>query len=129
MHDPPPSGLLQFTEHVYELAQDAVPVHASKDSPQTYTQHQHIALICLKVREQKTYWDLVDTLIEMPRIRAPLDLADLPDFSTVCKAFHRLHDGHLADPAPSKQSLVAGQPAGGDRCQRVRALLRQPPLQ
>ena len=26
----------------------------------------------------------------MPRIRAALDLEDLPDFSTVCKAFHRL---------------------------------------
>lgn len=90
MHDQPASRLLQFTEHVYELAQDAVADHASKYSPTTYTQPPHIALVCLKVRENKTYRDLVDTLIEMPRIRDALDLDELPDYSTVCKALHRL---------------------------------------
>jgi hypothetical protein len=38
MHDQPESRLLQFTEHVYDLAQDAVPEHASKYSPQIDTQ-------------------------------------------------------------------------------------------
>lgn len=90
MHDQPPSRLLQFTEHVHELAQDAVSDHASKYSPQTYIQPQHITLICLKIREGKTYRDLADTLIELPRIWATLALDGLPDYSTVRKAFHRL---------------------------------------
>lgn len=55
-----------------------------------FTQHQLIAIICLKVRENKTYEGIVDHLIEEPRIRKALDLEEVPHPSTICKAFERL---------------------------------------
>ena len=47
-------------------------------------------LLCLKVRKNTTYRGLLDELIEMPRIRRALGLAELPAPSTLCKAFTRL---------------------------------------
>jgi IS5 family transposase len=42
------------------------------------------------VKKTTTYRDLVDELIEMPRIRDALDLDSIPAPSTLCKAFDRL---------------------------------------
>jgi hypothetical protein len=47
-------------------------------------------LLCLKVKKTTTYRDLVDELIEMPRIRDAPSLASIPAPSTLCKAFGRL---------------------------------------
>ncbi len=52
--------------------------------------HQHIVLLCLKVRKNTTYRTLLNKLIEMPPIRSALDLEELPSPSTLCKAFNRL---------------------------------------
>jgi IS5 family transposase len=57
------------------------------------------------VKKTTTYRDLVDELIEMPRIRDALDLDSIPAPSTLCKAFDRLEmavwrillNGSLAD--------------------------------
>jgi IS5 family transposase len=49
-----------------------------------------VVLLCLKVKKTITYRDLVDELIEMPRIRDSLDLDSIPAPSTLCKAFDRL---------------------------------------
>jgi len=49
-----------------------------------------VAVICLKVREEKTYRETVELLVEMPRIRKALNLKEVPDPSTMCKAFERL---------------------------------------
>jgi len=42
------------------------------------------------MKKTTTYRDLVDELIEMPRIRDALDLDSIPAPSTLCKAFGRL---------------------------------------
>ncbi len=52
--------------------------------------HQHIVLLCLKIRKNTTYRTLLDELIEMPRIRSAINLTELPAPSTLCKAFDRL---------------------------------------
>ncbi len=44
----------------------------------------------LKVKKTTMCRDLVDELIEMPRIRDALDLDSIPAPSTLCKAFDRL---------------------------------------
>jgi IS5 family transposase len=72
------------------LARRAVARYSSKFSKRRYTLHQHIVLLCLKVRKNTTYRTLLDELIEMPRIRSVLDLEELPSPSTLCKAFNRL---------------------------------------
>ncbi|EFW91129.1 transposase IS4 family protein [Haladaptatus paucihalophilus DX253] len=86
----PKSRLLRFVEQAYNLARRAVACYSSKFSKRRYTLHQHIVLLCLKVRKNTTYRTLLDELIEMPRIRSAIDLEELPSPSTLCKAFDRL---------------------------------------
>ena len=86
----PKSRLLRFVEQAYQLAPQAVARYSSKFSKRWYTLHQHIALLCLKVRKNTTYRTLLDELIEMPRIRSAIDLEELPSPSALCKAFNRL---------------------------------------
>jgi len=85
----PKSRLLRFVE-AFQVAQRAVARYSSKFSKQRYTLHQHIVLLCLKVRKDTTYRTLLDELIEMPRIRSAINLTELPAPSTLCKAFDRL---------------------------------------
>lgn len=86
----PKSRLLRFVEQAFHLARRAVAQYSSKFSKRRYTLHQHIVLLCLKVRKNTTYRTLLDELIEMPRIRNAIDLTKLPSPSTLCKAFDRL---------------------------------------
>jgi IS5 family transposase len=86
----PKSRLLRFVEEAFQLAQRTVARYSSKFSKQRYTLHQHIVLLCLKVRKDTTYRTLLDELIEMPRIRSAINLTELPSPSTLCKAFDRL---------------------------------------
>ncbi len=72
------------------LARRAVPRFSSRYSRKRFTLRQHVVLLCLKVKKTTTYRDLVDELIEMPRIRDALDLDAIPAPSTLCKAFDRL---------------------------------------
>jgi IS5 family transposase len=90
MDDLPKSNLLRFVEQAVEIASRSVAQYSSKFSKKRYTLRQHLVLLCLKVRKTTTYRDLVDELIEMPRIRDALDLDSIPAPSTLCKAFDRL---------------------------------------
>ncbi len=72
------------------LARRAVTRYFSKFSKQRDILHQHIVLLCLKIRKNTTYRTLLDELIEMPRIRSVLNLEELSSPSTLCKAFNRL---------------------------------------
>ncbi|TKR25139.1 IS5 family transposase [Natronomonas salsuginis] len=84
------SRLLRFVEQAMYLARRAVARYSSKFSKRRYTLHQHIVLLCLKVRKNTTYRTLLDELIEMPRIRKAINLDELPSPSTLCKACSRL---------------------------------------
>ncbi len=86
----PKSRLLRFVEQAMHLARRAVARYSSKFSKRRYTLHQHIVLLCLKVRKNTMYRTLLDELIEMPRIRSAIDLEELPTPSPLCKAFNRL---------------------------------------
>lgn len=86
----PKSQLLRFVEEAFHLARRAVARYSSKFSKRRYTLHQHIVLLCLKVRKNTTYRTLLDELIEMPRIRYAIGLSEIPAPSTLCKAFQRL---------------------------------------
>jgi len=72
------------------LARRAVARYSSKFSKRRSTLHQHIVLLCLKVRKNTTYRALLDELIETPRIRRAIELGGLPSPSTLCKTFDRL---------------------------------------
>jgi len=72
------------------LARRAVKRYSTRYSRKRFTLRQHVVLLCLKVKKTTTYRDLVDELIEMPRIRDALNLDSIPAPSTLCKAFDRL---------------------------------------
>ncbi|RNJ22601.1 IS5 family transposase [Halosegnis longus] len=101
----PKSRLLRFVERAIVLARRAVSRFSTRYSRKRFTLRQHVVLLCLKVKKTTTYRDLVDDLIEMPRIRDALDLDSIPAPSTLCKAFDRLEmavwrvllNGSLAD--------------------------------
>lgn len=90
MNAVPKSQILRFTEKAIHLARRAVSRYSSKFSKHRYTLPQHVVLLCLKIRRNTTYRGSLDELIEMPRIRRVLGLAELPTPSTLCKAFNRL---------------------------------------
>jgi len=83
-------GILAFAKAAYRLAKRVVPKFSSKFSKRTYTQPQHVAMICLKVRDGETYDGIVDKINEMPAVKEALELEKVPDPSTLCKAFDRL---------------------------------------
>jgi len=74
----PKSQILRFTMKAIHLARRAVSRYSSKFSKHRYTLPQHVVMLCLKVRENTTTRGLHDELIEMPRIRRNLGLAELP---------------------------------------------------
>ena len=74
----PKPRLLQFVERAVELAYRAVSWFSTRYSRKRFTLRRHVALLCLKVKKTTTYRDLVDELIEMPRIRAALNLGEIP---------------------------------------------------
>ena len=86
----PKSQLLQFVERAMALARRAVAQFSTRYSRKRFTLRQHVVLLCLKVKKTTTYRNLVDELIEMPRIREALGLESIPAPSTLCKAFARL---------------------------------------
>jgi hypothetical protein len=86
----PKSRLLQSVEQALHLARRAVARYSSKFSKRRYTLHQHIILLCLKVRKNTTYRTLLDELIEMSRIRDAIGFTEIPAPSTLCKVFDRL---------------------------------------
>ena len=90
MQSLPKYRLLRFVERAFHLASRAVARYSSKFSKRRYTLHQHIVLLCLKVRKNTTYRTLLDELVEMPRIRNAISLTEIPTPSTLCKAFNRL---------------------------------------
>ena len=84
------TNIRKFAKAAYQLARRAVPEFSSKFSKRTYTQPQHVAILCLKIREKKGYDGVVDELSEMPEVREAIDLERVPGPSTLCKAFERL---------------------------------------
>ncbi|KXB06059.1 transposase [candidate division MSBL1 archaeon SCGC-AAA382A20] len=84
------TSILKFVQTAYKLAQRTVPEYSSKFSKKTFTLQQHAVIICLKIREDKNYREIVEMLVEMPRIRRAIDLDEIPHFTTLCKAFDRL---------------------------------------
>ena len=74
----PKSRLLRFVERAMVLARRAVKWFPTRYSRKRFTLQQHVVLLCLKVKKTATYRDLVNELIEMPRIRDALDLDSIP---------------------------------------------------
>jgi IS5 family transposase len=90
MKDYSQTKLLNFTSSLYQKAKRSCPAYSSKFSKKTYTQPQHVAMLGLKKKLKEDYRDIVELIAEMPRIQEALELTQIPEHTTLCKAFTRL---------------------------------------
>ena len=88
------SEVSRFTERAVTLAQNAVGGRDESAAPEGgggFADYAVVSLHCLRVYLEKSYRVALDLLSEMPQITGEigLDTADLPDHSTLVKAFDR----------------------------------------
>jgi hypothetical protein len=72
------------------LAQEALPAYPSKYSRKDFTQHQLFAVLALKMFLKTDYRGVAQTLSDFAELREDLGLAEVPHYSTLCKAAGRL---------------------------------------
>ncbi|MEY7851744.1 IS5 family transposase [Natrarchaeobius sp. A-rgal3] len=89
------SKISRFTGKVVTLAKNAVGGRGESAAPQGgggFADYAVVSLHCLRIYLEKSYREALDLLSEMPQILAEIGLekADLPDHSTLVKAFDRI---------------------------------------
>jgi IS5 family transposase len=82
--------LLKLTSSLYGKAKRSCLAYSSKFSKKTYTQPQHVAMLGLRKKLKEDYRGFVELLTEMPRVQEALELNQIPEHTTLCKAFTRL---------------------------------------
>ena len=78
----------RFTRLVLRVVNEVRP-YSNKFSKRKFTQRQHLALLMLKERLQKTYREVVQLLELMPELLKLLGLKEVPHFTTLQKFFAR----------------------------------------
>jgi len=87
----------RFTITAFKVVKKSLPAYSSKYSKQTYTQYQHLTLLCLKKRLRLNYRDLVHLVELMPKIREIIGLKKVPHFTTLQKFFQKLNSPLFED--------------------------------
>ena len=73
------------------LAKARIPLYSNKYSKRTYTQLQHLGVLCLKQKKKEDYRGIMELLMEMPRVRKALGLGEVPHWTTLQKFVQRFH--------------------------------------
>jgi len=89
------SKISRFTEKAVRLAKNAVGGRHESAAPEGgggFADYAVVSLHCLRIYLEKSYREALDLLSEMPQILAEIGLEtdDLPDHSTLVKAFERI---------------------------------------
>jgi IS5 family transposase len=82
--------IYKLAKESQRLAQGVVPPYSSKFSKRTFTQDQHIAILCIRVKSRQKLREMEELLINMPNVQEALGLSQVPDYSTMCRAMKRL---------------------------------------
>jgi IS5 family transposase len=88
-------GLVQFARVAREVAEAALPSYGSKYSKRRFTQPQLVAILCLMRYEDWTFRETEVRLAEHHELREALHLAQVPDYSTLCRFLQRLDAARL----------------------------------
>ena len=99
--------IFKLAKESRRLAQRAVPAYSSKFSKKTYTQDQHIAVLCIKTKTNQRLRETEEMLLNMPHICEALGLARVPDFTTTSKAMKRLRSRVLVVLLHLSASLIS----------------------
>ena len=77
-------------EIAYATAKRLLPVYRHKNSPHRFTWPQLAACVLMTYYLDCSYRDMEDWLLVSDTICRSLDLQEVPDHTTLCRAFHRL---------------------------------------
>ena len=82
--------VIKFARAAYGVAKESsIKPYSSKFSKKTFTQHQHLAILCIKHKKKLKYRELEEMLMEAPRISEELELHEFQDFTTSNKQFKK----------------------------------------
>jgi IS5 family transposase len=79
-----------ITEIGYAIAKKLLPMYRHKNSPHRFTWPQLAACVLMAFYLDCSYRDMEDWLLVSDKICHSLELQEVPDHSTLCRAFHRL---------------------------------------
>ncbi len=78
------------TEIGYATAKKLLPLYRHKNSPHRFTWPQLVACVLMTFYLDCSYRDMEDWLLVSDKICHSLGLQEVPDHTTLCRAFHRL---------------------------------------
>lgn len=84
------TGLYKFASHSFDLAKRVVKPYRSKFSKKTYTQPQHLAVLLVKEKRRLRFDETEELFLNSPSLCEALELKQVPDHTTMCRALHRL---------------------------------------
>ena len=84
------SNLYKFVSHTYQMSKKVVKPYCSRFSKKTYTQNQHLAILLLKAKTNTKFHELEELLVISPILQEALELKQVPDHTTMCRALQRL---------------------------------------
>lgn len=109
------SRYVQFARRAYEEAKASLPLYTHRNSPKTYTFPQLAACVLLKFYLNMTYRDFEEWLLATDQVCAVLELAQVPDYSTLARAYRKLTKArldqmqrHLLDENVLEEAVIAG---------------------
>jgi hypothetical protein len=92
---PHESRYVQVARLAYRMAQRTMRRYSHRNSPHTYTQAQVAACTFMVFYFHKSYRDGEELLWACDSIRQVLQLASVPDHSTLCRMYHKLNRRRL----------------------------------
>lgn len=114
-----PSRYVRFAELAYRAAQVSYPKYRRKKSKKTFTQPQLIACVLLKMYLNISYRDCEEWLRATDHVCQALELNEVPDHSTLNRAYQRLTEIRLQKLLTSvladfavKERVIAGDSTG-----------------
>lgn len=96
MSDLGENELIKFTLVAFKVAEMTLPAYSCEKSKHKYTQHQLMALMCLKMRLRLEYREFTAVIELMPKLLEMLGLKTVPHYTTLQKFFKRL-GSHFLD--------------------------------
>src|SRR5882724_8108599 len=87
------SHYVRWIRIAYTMTQALLPLYRHRNSPKTYTQPQLVATVLLGFYLGLSYRDLEDWMLASDAICAVLDLKQVPDHATLCRAYGSLSEG------------------------------------
>jgi hypothetical protein len=88
------SHYIRLARLAFELTQAGLPRYSHPKSPHRFTRPQLAACVMLMFYLRLSYRDMEDWLMASDQIQQVLGLREIPDHTTLCRAFHKLTLAH-----------------------------------